>query len=130
SAFEDWFDKQRPPSLPEGAAFYGLGPYGEFRDVYQADQFADTAGPERRCRHLGIDVFVPAGTPVHAPLAGEVASLTYNSDPLDYRYTLILRHEMPDGGAFHTLYGHLAASLRDLLAVGARVEAGQMIAHL
>lgn len=120
-AFDDWFARQNVP--------YGLGLYGENRTVYASDQFADKASPERRTRHLGIDVFAPAGTPVHAPLAGKVRHLTYQADPLDYGHVVILEH---DGGPapFFTLYGHLGASLPDLLRVGARVEPGQLIAHL
>lgn len=120
-AFDDWFARQNVP--------YGLGLYGENRTVYASDQFADKASPERRTRHLGIDVFAPAGTPVHAPLAGKVRHLTYQADPLDYGHVVILEH---DGGPapFFTLYGHLGASLPDLLSVGARVEPGQLIAHL
>ena len=120
-AFDGWFAAKGVP--------YGIGLYGEKRSVYATDQFADAASPERRTIHLGIDVFAPAGTPVHAPLAGEVAFVTYNADPLDYGHTLILRHEV-EGHACHTLYGHLGASLPKLCAVGQRVEAGAVVAHL
>lgn len=119
-AFDAWFAAQGVP--------YGLGSYGEYRTVYQTPQFADAASPERRCVHLGIDVFAPSGTPIHAPLEGEVLHLTYNADPLDYGHTLILRHEGP--APFFTLYGHLGASLPGLLAVGDRVAPGQVIGHL
>ena len=120
-AFDAWFAAKAVP--------YGLGSYGEKRSVYATDQFADSASPERRTLHLGIDVFAPAMTPVHAPLPGKVAFLTYNADPLDYGHTLILEHEA-DGIRFHTLYGHLAGTLPMLLATGDEVAAGQVIAHL
>ena len=128
--FDAWFAAQRPIQLPQDVAFYGFGPYGEKRSVYQTDQFADAASPERRTKHLGIDVFAPAGTPVYAPLAGEVAFVTYNADPLDYGNTLILKHLTPDGTPFWTLYGHLGGSLPGLLQVGQKVAPGQLIAHL
>ncbi len=120
-AFDDWFAAQ-------GVA-YGLGLYGEKRSVYATDQFADAASPERRVIHLGIDVFAPAGTPVHAPLAGRVRHLTYNADPLDYGHTLILEHEA-EGAPFYTLYGHLGATLPHILRLGDGVTPGQPIAHL
>lgn len=120
-AFDDWFSGQ--------GASYGLGLYGEKRSVYATDQFADAASPERRVIHLGVDVFAPAGTPVHAPLPGRVRHLTYNADPLDYGHTLILEHEAADT-VFFTLYGHLADTLPGLLQPGDRVAAGQVIAHL
>ncbi len=128
--FDGWFAAQRPLQLPGDVAFYGFGPYGEKRSVYQTDQFADAASPERRTKHLGIDVFAIAGTPVFAPLAGEVAYVTYNADPLDYGNTLILKHEMPDGTLFWTLYGHLGGSLPGLMRPGQKVAPGQLIAHL
>jgi murein DD-endopeptidase MepM/ murein hydrolase activator NlpD len=119
-AFDAWFAAQDVP--------YGLGLYGENRTCYASAQFADKASDERRTVHLGIDVFAPAGTPVHAPFAGIVRHLTYNSDPLDYGHTLILEHDGPV--PFFTLYGHLGASLPTLLAVGDAVTPGQIIAHL
>lgn len=120
-AFDGWFAAKGVP--------YGLGAYGEKRTVYATDQFADAASPERRMIHMGIDVFAPVLTPVHAPFAGTVTHLTYNADPLDYGHTLILRHDA-GGAAFFTLYGHLSASLPGLLAVGDKVAPGQLIAHL
>ena len=119
-AFDDWFTAQGVP--------YGLGLYGENRSVYATDQFADMASHERRTVHLGIDVFAPAGTPVHAPFAGKVRHMTYNADPLDYGHTLILEHVGPV--PFYTLYGHLGGSLPTLLQPGAMVSPGQIIAHL
>ncbi len=120
-AFDDWFSAQ--------GVLYGLGSYGEYRTVYQTDQFADAASAERRCLHLGIDVFAVTGTPIHAPLDGRVLYVTYNADHLDYGHTLILRHDAGPA-PFFTLYGHLGASLPTLLAPGDPVRAGQQIGHL
>lgn len=122
-AFDTWFAAHQARGIR-----YGLGLYGENRTVYATPQFADAASPERRTIHLGIDVFAPAGTPVHAPLPGKVRHLTYNADPLDYGHTLILEHDL-GGVRFFTLYGHLAASLPGLHPTG-EVQAGQIIAHL
>lgn len=120
-AFDSWFTSQDVD--------YGLGPYGERRSVYKAAQFADAASDERRMIHMGIDVFAPAGSPVHAPLAGRVASVVYNADPLDYGHTLILEHD-GNGARFWTLYGHLGSSLPGLCQPGQEIAMGQVIAHL
>ncbi len=120
-AFDVWFAAK--------AVAYGIGTYCEKRSVYETDAFADAASPERRTVHLGIDVFAPAMTPVHAPLAGTVLHVTYNADHLDYGNTLILQHSA-DGLPFYTLYGHLAGTLPTLLAVGDTIAPGQLIAHL
>ena len=129
-SFDAWFADQRPATLPASVPFYGFGAYGEKRSVYATDQFADAASPERRTRHTGIDVFTLAGTPVYAPLAGRVAYVTYNADPLDYGNTLVLEHLTPEGIPFFTLYGHLGGSLPGLCKVGDAVAAGQLVAHL
>lgn len=128
--FDAWFAARRPAPLPAAVPFYGFGAYGEKRSVYATDQFADAASPERRTRHTGIDVFTAAGTAVHAPLAGRVAYVTYNADPLDYGHTLILEHSTSDGVPFFTLYGHLGGSLPGLCKVGDTIAAGQLVAHL
>ena len=120
-AFDAWFAAT--------GARYGIGPYGEHRSVYATAQFADNASPERRTVHLGIDIFAPAGTALHAPLPGIVRHLAYNADPLDYGHTLILEHDA-GGVPFWTLYGHLAGTLPGLLSPGAAVAAGQHIADL
>ena len=123
-AFDAWF-----AAKAAGGLLYGLGRYGERRHVYDTPQFADAASPERRSVHLGIDVFAPAGTPVHAPLPGRVLHVTYNAEALDYGHTLILRHDA-GGVPFCTLFGHLGGTLPHRLAVGDPVAPGQVIAHL
>lgn len=120
-AFDAWFAAT--------GARYGLGPWGERRSVYATAQFADAASPERRTRHLGIDVFAPAGTPLFAPLPGTVRHVAYNADPLDYGNTLIVEHDA-GGVPFWTLYGHLAGTLPGLVAPGQTVAADQHIADL
>lgn len=129
-AFDDWFAARRPADLPESLPFMGLGLYGEKRAVYTAPQFADAASEERRTRHMGVDIFLPAGTVLHAPLAGVVESVSYNADPLDYGHTLILRHKGAGGRAFFTLYGHLAGTLPGLLREGETVHPGQHVADI
>ena len=129
-AFDAWMAAQRPASLPGDIPFLGFGLYGEKRAVYTAAQFADAASEERRTRHLGIDIFAPAGTAIHAPLDGVVECVSYNADPLDYGHTLILRHQTAGGLPFFTLYGHLGGSLPTLCREGQAVKAGDLVAHL
>ena len=129
-AFDSWMQAQRPAELPADIPFLGFGLYGEKRSVYTSAQFADAASEERRTRHLGIDIFAPAGTALHAPLDGVVESVTYNADPLDYGHTLILRHQTAQGRPFFTLYGHLGGSLPSLCTPGQSIKAGDLIAHL
>ncbi len=125
-AFDRWFDEKKQGDR----RFFGIGLYGEVRSVYATDAFADAAGPERRTRHMGVDIFVDAQEPLHAPLAGRVFAIANNAMPLDYGHTLILEHRTVDDVPFYTLYGHLGASLPTLLTAGQDVAAGQLIGHI
>ena len=117
----------------------GIGRYDEARQVYTAEQFTVDFDemPERRTIHLGMDVFLPAGAPVFAPLEGKVHSFRNNTRPLDYGPCIILEHatEDPDGTAgstptFHTLYGHLSVESLAGLHEGKRIEKGEQFATL
>ena len=68
--------------------------------------------------HPGVDIAVPAGTPVRASGGGTVAAAGY--DP-DYGLFVLLRH--PSG--YETMYGHAS---RLIVAEGDDIQAGQVIA--
>jgi len=112
-----------------GAAF-GVGRYREDRTVYRTDLFAAAGGEERRTVHLGIDLFLPAGEPVFAPLAGKVHLLENNRAEGDYGPMIVLEHEADDGTPFWTLYGHLAEKTLAAHRVGDLVERGETIAWI
>ena len=109
-----------------------VGRYGEARLAYATDGFAAAAEDrdEPRTVHLGVDLFLPAGSPVRAPLDGVVHSVRDNAAPLDYGPTVILAHAPAEGPPFLTLYGHLArVSIADL-APGRAIAAGEAFATL
>jgi len=68
--------------------------------------------------HPGIDIAVPAGTPVRASGGGNVAAAGYDAD---YGLFVLLRH--PSG--YETMYGHAS---RLLVVEGDDVQSGQVIA--
>ena len=68
--------------------------------------------------HPGIDIAVPAGTPVRASGGGTVKAAGYDSD---YGLFVLLRH--PSG--YETMYGHAS---RLIVVEGDDVQAGQVIA--
>jgi len=109
----------------------GLGRWGEPRPIYAGPAFGGE-GPlaPRRTRHLGLDLFAPAGTPVYAPLAGEVVRAVWRPDQFDYGGRVILRHRTDAGESFAVLYGHLARAGVETLAPGQRIEAGEVFAAL
>ena len=47
---------------------FAVGGYGEDRLIYRSDLFQ--SGSEPRTIHLGVDLWVPPGTPVSAPVDG------------------------------------------------------------
>lgn len=106
-----------------------VGRYAEARAVYDTQAYASIFNPaERRNVHLGLDLGVPAGTPVHAPLEGMVHSFADNDVAGDYGPTIILEHR-PDSlvAPFYTLYGHLHRPSLDNLARRQPIARGQRI---
>lgn len=126
-----WTDAIAGRMREEGAAI-GIGLYDEARRWSAADAFRveTDAGPEWRTIHLGADLFVAPGTPVHAPLDGVVHALRDNAGRHDYGPTVILEHRTGDGVAFYTLYGHLSADSLERLRPGAAVAAGERIGEV
>ena len=110
----------------------GIGRYDEPRFVYTSEAFAgpDNELPERRTVHLGVDLFLKAGAPVHAPLDGRVHSVRDNAQKLDYGPTVILEHEPTGKPRFYTLYGHLAKDCLTALEPGATVRQGEAFAQI
>ncbi|GAA3262969.1 aminotransferase class III-fold pyridoxal phosphate-dependent enzyme [Nonomuraea helvata] len=110
---------------------FGLGRYREDRDVYRSDAYTSSRseGPPRTV-HLGVDLFVPEGEPVFAPLDGTVHTVEYRADPYDYGGVVLLEHATDDGEPFWLLIGHLGREVVSSLAPGQRVRRGERIARV
>lgn len=111
------------------------GGYNERREIYRRSALFNeypaavySELEEPRNRHLGIDIWGPAGTPVMAPIDGTIHSLAYNDHFGDYGATIILHHQI-DGFVFHTLYGHLAYADLAHKRVGQFIARGEEFAH-
>ena len=116
--------------MKDAGAAVAIGRYDEARAIYTTGAFAagDAPGAERRTVHLGIDLSVPPGTSVRAPLEGTVHIVARNDAPKDYGPLVILRHVIPSGEEFFTLYGHLdPVSVADL-SPGKTLRAGEAFA--
>ncbi len=123
-AYWNWLEAR----FREEGACFAIGLYGEVRDVYKGEQFATAASPEWRSQHLGQDIFIAAGTPLHAPLPGKVLSVVDNALAYDYGPTVILEHRAGENGpAFWTLYGHLSRETLAMVKEGQEIAAGQQI---
>lgn len=107
----------------------GVGSYGENRAIYKGVAF-ETADPQvRRTIHIGIDIFAPAGEPVHAPLPGVIDSIHDDAVEFGFGPTVLLRHRTGEGTAFWTLYGHLSRASVANLRVGQAVALGEKLAE-
>lgn len=119
--------------LRDSGAVVGIGRYDEVRPIYTTDLFRveGNDGPEWRTVHTAIDVALPAGSPVHAPLAGTVHSLRDNTADGDYGPTVVLEHRVDDGRlVFWTLYGHLSRESLTQWQPGDAVPAGARLGWL
>ncbi|WP_417713386.1 aminotransferase class III-fold pyridoxal phosphate-dependent enzyme [Pseudophaeobacter arcticus] len=109
-----------------------LGYYHEPRLIYAEPAFRK--GPykasNRRTVHLAVDAFAPAGTPMYAPMAGEVFVVENRTGHLDYGGVIILRHATPAGDPFYTLYGHLNPECCSRLKIGDHIEKGAEFCRL
>jgi 4-aminobutyrate aminotransferase-like enzyme/Ser/Thr protein kinase RdoA (MazF antagonist) len=106
----------------------GIGRYNEARLLYTSDVFKSNDG-EPRTIHIGIDLFMAAGSPVFAPLDGVIHSFANNVAPLDYGPAIVVQHQAHDV-TFFTLYGHLSEDSLEGLHPGKPVKRGDRIASI
>jgi murein DD-endopeptidase MepM/ murein hydrolase activator NlpD len=121
--FSHWVNEE----LSRLGATFGMGGYLENRAMYSRSGVFAQPQTEPRSVHLGIDIWGPAGTPVHAPLSGRLHSKGFHPELGNYGAVLILQHELQHV-TFYTLYGHLSQSNLQI-EVGTLVDAGSVIGH-
>jgi murein DD-endopeptidase MepM/ murein hydrolase activator NlpD len=105
---------------------WGLSPYLERRDTLLGDCPQMVA--EKRFIHLGLDVIVGLGTPLHAPLDAVVEESGYESGEGNYGGYVLLKHESSYFEAFYSFYGHLCKDR--LPVVGEMFQAGTAFAEI
>jgi 4-aminobutyrate aminotransferase-like enzyme/Ser/Thr protein kinase RdoA (MazF antagonist) len=116
--------------MKDAGARVGIGRYNEARLLYTSDVFKSNDG-ERRTIHIGIDLFMKAGSPVFAPIDGVIHSFANNAAPLDYGPAIIVQHEAGEGHVkFFTLYGHLSEDSLKGIHPGKPIRRGDRIASI
>lgn len=123
------FEKYIENHLAKNKAKVAYGGYLEIRNLYKRSTVFNALHTEERNIHIGIDLWIKAGTPVLAALDGRIHSFQDNTVLGDYGPTIILEHEI-DGQKCHTLYGHLSSESLENKSVGQMVHKGQTIATL
>lgn len=110
-----------------GAAGTAIGRYLEPRVPETAPRDRPRAlQAEPATLQLGIEIFVPAGTAVRTPLAGEVDWAGDQAGNAGSGVTAGIRHVL-DGEIFWTSYRHLDSGCLETLVPGRRVEAGEAL---
>lgn len=106
------------------------GGYLEKRNLYnRSDYFNSTQSGTERNIHLGIDLWISAGSQIFVPIEGEVHSFANNTNFGDYGPTIILKHHLK-GFQFYTLYGHLSLESIQQIKIGQFFEVGDPLATL
>jgi murein DD-endopeptidase MepM/ murein hydrolase activator NlpD len=121
--FERYLQKQRVLN----GAYIAYGGYLEQRSLYRKSARFQIG--RIRDVHMGIDIWAPAGTTVHAFMDGVVHSFAHHEDAGNYGPTLILEHDL-NGEKRYTLYGHLSISDMEKWSVGYHFRESEVIATL
>jgi len=123
--FEDYIENY----LAENNAKVAYGGYNEVRSLYKRSEIFNDTNTEERNIHIGLDLWIKAGTPVLAAVDGFVHSFNYNTGVGDYGPTIILEHKIEEQ-KFYTLYGHLSLESISNITIGDFYEKGQQLATL
>ena len=124
-AFEDFVESH----LTKNNSKVAYGGYLEHRNLYQRSTVFKDVNVEERNIHIGLDLWIKAGTDVLAALDGTIHSFQNNTALGDYGPAIILEHEI-EGLTFHTLYGHLSLKSLDGKFEGQKVSKAEVIAQL
>jgi len=124
--FEEFIEEHH---LLENKAKVAFGGYLERRNLYKRSENFNAENMEERNIHLGLDLWIKAGTSVLSALDGTVHSFQNNTFLGDYGPTVILQHQI-EGVTFYTLYGHLSLESLDGKIEGQPVKKGGKIAEL
>jgi len=126
----DAFEKYINNYLQTNNSKVAYGGYLEHRAIYQRSTHFNQQNPEtERNIHLGIDLWVGAGTEVLAILDGEIHSFNDNANFGDYGPTIILKHTL-ESITFYSLYGHLSRESLTSIQPGQKIKQGEVIAQL
>lgn len=115
--------------LAKNKAKVAYGGYKEIRNLYKRSKVFNDLNTEERNIHIGMDLWIKAGTPVLAALDGKVHSFQYNNNLGDYGPTIILEHQL-ENHIFYTLYGHLSLESIASIKTGDLFAKGQQLATL
>ena len=115
--------------LGKNKAKVAFGGYNEVRNLYKKTSLFNNEQADERNIHIGMDLWIKAGTPVLAALDGAVYGFDYNTGVGNYGPTIILKHSL-ENQTFYTLYGHLSLESVQNIEIGSVFKKGQQLATL
>lgn len=115
--------------LRKNNANVAYGGYIEGRNIYKRSVIFRNDLILERNIHIGIDLWIKAGTAVLAALDGKLHSFKNNVGLGNYGPTIILEHEL-ENKKFYTLYGHLSLESIQNITVGKSYKKGEKIATI
>ncbi len=115
--------------LSKNNAKVAFGGYLEKRNLYKRSATFNSENTDERNIHIGLDLWIKAGTSVLSALVGKIHSFQNNVSLGDYGPTIILEHEI-EGVSFYTLYGHLSLESLKGKKEGQLIQKGEKIAEL
>jgi murein DD-endopeptidase MepM/ murein hydrolase activator NlpD len=115
--------------LQKNDAKVAFGGYNELRNLYNNKSLFNDEQTDERNIHIGMDLWIKAGTPVLAALDGTVYGFDYNTGVGNYGPTIILKHSL-ENQIFYTLYGHLSVESIEDIEIGTYFKKGQQLATL
>lgn len=102
-----------------------IGRYNEIRrNMYNTGLFRGI-----RNIHMGIDIWVPAGTPVHAFADGKILSARDNANPGDYGPTIVTEHKLGQM-TIYALFGHLTRESLHKVVGGKPLHRGEVFTEV
>ena len=123
------FEKYINTYLKTNNAQVAFGGYIEGRTLYQRSPIFKNDQISERNIHIGLDLWIKAGTAVLAALDGKIHSFKNNIGLGDYGPTIILEHEI-ESQKFYTLYGHLSLESIEGINVGDFFKKGEYLAKI
>jgi len=123
--FEEYIENH----LQNRNAKVAYGGYNEIRNLYQQNNHFNNSEKEERNIHIGLDLWIKAGTNVLAAVDGFVHGFGFNTGKGNYGPTIILKHEL-ENEIFYSLYGHLSAESLEDIKIGTLFKKGEVIATL
>ena len=115
--------------LQKNDAKVAFGGYKEERNLYKSSPLFNEDENEERNIHIGMDLWIKAGTPILAAVDGTVHGFDFNAGKGNYGPTIILKHCV-ENETFYTLYGHLSMESIENLEIGTVFKKGQKMATL